>query len=183
MSQPARTALTVPLGPAEAPESDASWTVGSIRFTAASRHERSRRGSTRRGTHAAPEDLSAITGQLRTTQRNPTPDGLGIAATLMAADQWATILTPPVMSVLAALISVTWGEQRAEVILSPDDIRHLLHPDVLPFAEGCIAVLVAHNLVRRRPAGGDEAYALSWRRLVAGGDAAVQKRQGVSRHD
>jgi len=60
----------VPLGPAEVPESDSSWTVGSISFTAALRHESSHRGSTRCGKHAAPEDLSAITCQLSTTQRN-----------------------------------------------------------------------------------------------------------------
>jgi len=96
----------------------------------------------------------------------------------MAAEQWVTALTPSTMSVLTALMSVIWGEGRAEVILSPADLRHLLHPAVLPQAESCMEALMAHGLLRRRSAGGDMAYALSWQRLVSRRPSAAHHWRG-----
>jgi hypothetical protein len=100
--------------------------------------------------------------------RAPSWDLRGSAASLVAAEQWVTVLDPPVMAVLAALMQVIWAEGRTEVVLTPGDLRQLLHPDLVPCFEVCVDALVARDLVRRRPVAGDVAYALSWRRLVAG---------------
>ena len=109
--------------------------------------------------------------------RAPSRDLRGSAASILAAEQWVAVLAPPVMAVLAALMQVTWAEGRTDVILTPSDLRQLLHPDLVPSFEDCVDALVARGLVRRHPVANDNAYALSWRRLVAGPDTHRRDRR------
>ncbi len=97
----------------------------------------------------------------------PAPDASGVATGLGVVVPWVTTLAPPTLSALAALARATWGDGRADVILSPNDVR-LLHPDSGPCAGACLDVLVGWGLVRRQSTPGGVAYALSWSRLVAG---------------